>query len=326
MKLYWILLVGVTIAVMVAPQFGLAQEMRSIIAYPRDITVETVDPETKMPRSSFCIGLNTLDVKLTNNSGYRRYAYLVNRDTTGTERTLYSGWLETGQHYLSTLIQSHLQVTGPAGTEALRVDVSDYGRVTTGVWMTFYVQDCGGYPQPGGGSGYIWARIYPYAIAQGQKGTITLQTSVSPQANATVYFEILNSYGQLWKRIPVSKQPYEAYQVSLSVGQTTKPAVLTYTVNLWFESGSGGNRQKIATTSFSFRVVTPGTSSSPYEQPWYPGEQGSPYAPGYSWPPTSNPYGGMLPYSGTYGQGTPYTTVPYGTGYNMQGQQDRQIE
>lgn len=335
MKLYWMLsVVVVTIAVMVVPRLGVAQDTRSIVPYPRDMTVETVDPETKMPRSSFCIGLNTLDVKLTNNSGYRRYAYLVNRDTNGIERTLYNGWLETGQHYLSTLIQAQLQVTGPAGTEALRVDVSDYGRVTTGVWMTFYVQDCGGYPPPGppgGGYGYIWARIYPYAIAQGQKGTITLQTNVTPQANATYYFEILNSYGQLWKRIPLSKRPSEAYQVTLTVGKTTKPALLTYTVNLWFESGMGGERQKVATTNFSFRVVTPGTSPSPYEQPWYPGEQGNPYAPGYSWPPTSNPYGGMMPYPGTDNQGLPYTTVPYGTtpygaGYNMQGQQDRQIE
>jgi len=327
MKFYLILsIIAVTLTVMVAPRFVLAQETRSIVPYPRDITVEAVDPETKMPRSSFCIGLNTLDVKLTNNTGYRRYVYLVNRDTTGTERTLYSGWLETGQHYLSTLIQSQLKVTGPAGTEALRVDVGDYGQVTTGVWMTFYVQDCGGYPPPGGGYGYIWARIYPYAIAQGQKGTITLQTSIGQQGNATYYFEILNSYGQLWKRIPLSKQPYESYQVTLTVGKTTKPALLTYTVNLWVEAGFGGERQKVATTNFSFRVVTPGTSSSPYEQPWNPGQQGNPYAPGYSWPPTSNPYGGTMPYPGTYDQGLPYTTVPYGTGYNMQGQQDRPIE
>jgi len=340
MKLFWILsVVVVTIAVMVVPRVGLAQDTRSLVPYPRDITVETVDPETKMSRSSFCIGRNTLDVKLTNNSGYRRYVYLVNRDTQGSERTLYRGWLEIGQHYLSTLIQAQLEVTGPAGTEALRVDVSDYGRVTTGAWMTFYVQDCGGYPPPGGGGYgyYVWARIYPYAIAQGGKGTITLQTNATPQINATYYFEILNSYGQLWKRIPLNKRPYETYQVTLPVGKTTKPALLTYTVNLWYEPSSGGERQKMATTNFSFRVVTPGTSSSPYEQPWYPGEQGTPYVPGYSWPPTWNPYGGgMTTYPGTYDQGSPYTTIPYGaipystnpygTGYNVQGQQDRQID
>jgi hypothetical protein len=335
MKLCWILSVVVlTIAVMVVPRSGLAQDTRSLVPYPRDITVEAVDPETKMPRSSFCIGLNTLDVKLTNNSGYRRSVYLVNRDTRGVERTLYSGWLETGQQYLSTLIQARLEVTGPAGTEALRVDVSEYGRVTPGAWMTFYVQDCGGgYPPPGGGYAYVWARIYPYAIPQGAKGTITLQTSVESRANAMYYFEILNSYGQFWKRFPVSKRPYESYQVVLNVGKTTKPAMLTYTVNLWLESSAGGERQKVATTNFSFRVVTPGTSSSPYEQPWYPGEQqGSPYAPGNSWPPAWNPYGGMMPYSGMpYDQGSPYMmspygTTPYGPQYNVQGQQDRSIE
>jgi hypothetical protein len=283
-----------------------------------------VDAETKMPRSSFCIGVNTIDVRLTNNSEYKQYVYVVNRDTRGTERTLYSGWLEAGQHYLSALIHAQLEVTGPAGMEALRVDIGEYGRITPGTWMTFYVQDCGGYPPPGGGYGhaFIWARIYPYAIPQGGKGTITLQTTVGAQANMTYYLEILNSYDQLWKRIPVTKSPYEQYQITLPVGEATPPQMLVYTVNLWFDSGYG-EPQKVATTKFSFRVVTPGSTPPPYEPsypgpgypgPGYPGPgypgPGYPYTPGYGWPPTTgDPYSGGMPYSPT----SPYITPLYGT-------------
>jgi len=307
-----VVIIAAAIVVMVAPSLRVsAQDTRSIVPYPRDITIETVDPETKMPRSSFCIGMNTLDVKLTNNTGSRRSVYVVNRDTRGIERTLYSGWLEAGQHYLSTLIQARLEVTGPAGTEALRVDINDYGRVTPGNWMTFYVQDCGGYPPPGGGYGsaYLWAQIYPYAIPQGEKGTITLQTNVESRSGAMYYFEILNSYGQFWKRLPVSKRPYEQYQVSLSVGSTTKPAMLTYTVNLWLETQTGGQRQKVGTTHFSFRVITPGSNPMPYDT-GYPTYPGMPYAPGSAWTPGWTPYGGVMPYS-SY-QGMPYT-MPYGS-------------
>jgi hypothetical protein len=314
-----------------------AQETRSIVPYPRGVLIETVDAETKMPRSSFCIGVNTIDVRLTNNSEYRRYVYVVNRDTRGTERTLYSGWLDAGQHYLSALIHAQLEVTGPAGTEALRVDVGDYGKITPGTWMTFYVQDCGGYPPPGGGYGqaFIWARMYPYAIPQGGKGTITLQTSVGAQTNMTYYFEILNSYAQLWKRIPVTKRPYEQYQVTLPVGKTTKPQMLTYTVNLWLESGYG-ERQKVATTKFSFRVVRPGSTTPPPYDPGYPGYPGHPGYPGYpynpgpSWPPTTwDPYSGGMPYSpptSPYGL-PPYGTSPYGTQYKSGGQPtERSVE
>jgi hypothetical protein len=214
----------------------------------------------------------------------------------------------------------------------LRVDSNDFGRVTPGTWVTFYVQDCGGYP-PGGGYGeaFVQAQIYPYAIPQGGKGTITLQTNVESRPNMTYYFEILNSWEQLWKRLPVSKRPYEQYQVTLPVGKKTKPGMLTYTVKLWLESGFVGERKNVATTYLSFRVVTPGSAPMPYE-PGYPGSSGGmPYEPGYSWSPGGDSYGGM-PYSGT-----PYSTVPpyiispysgypYGTGHQMGTQGERSIE
>ena len=334
----------VTLAVTVFPiNRAYAQAERSIVPYPRDITVETVDPVTKMPKSSFCIGVNTIDVKLTNNSGYRRNVYVINRDTRGIERTLYAGWLEPGAYYLSALMRTQLELTGPSGTETLRVDSGDYGRVATGNGVTFYVQDCGSYP-PGGGYGEagLWAQIYPYAIPQGGKGMITLQTNVESQPNMTYYFEILNSWGQLWKRLPVSKRPYEQYQVTLTVGKTTKPGMLTYTVNLWQESGLGRGRQNVATARFSFRVVTPGSAPTPYEPEysWPPGTPygpgyhevpGAPYQSGYPGTPGWNPYEGA-PYSGTPSSPvSPYTMPPYGpysygTGYQLGTQGDRPIE
>ena len=54
---------------------------------------------------------------------------------------------------------------------------------------------------------------------------ITLQTTVGAQTNMTYYFEILNSYAQLWKRIPVTKRAYAQYQITLPVGKTTKPQI-----------------------------------------------------------------------------------------------------
>ncbi len=292
-----------------------AQDVRSIVPYPRDIRIETVDPVTKMPKNSFCIGINAIDAKLTNNSEYRRYVYVINRDTRGMERTLYNGWLEPGTHYLSSLIGMQLELVGPPGTEMLRVDTGDYGKIMAGNWVTFYVQDCGGYP-PGGGYGeaFLWAQIYPYAIPQGGKGTITLQTNVESRPNMTYYFEILNSWGQLWKRLPVSRRPYEHYQVTLPVGKTTKPGMLTYTVKLWLESGFVGERRNVATTHFSFRVVTPGSAPTPYE-PGYPGPPG--WYPPYDLPYPGTPYTPYIP---------PYGTYPYGTGYQMGPQGERSIE
>jgi len=336
-----LVLFALTIAVIGPMAPVLAQDARSIVPNPRDqVLIETVDPESKLPRSSFCIGVNSIDVRLVNNSETRQFVYVVNRDTKGTEQLLYRGWLEPGQHYLSALMQAQLEVTGPAGTESLRVDVQNYGQITTGTWMTFYVQDCGWSP-PGGGGGYgqalIWAQIYPYALPQGGKGTITVQTSVGTQTNMTYYFEILNSYDQLWKRIPVSKRPYEPYQITLPVGTNTNPQMLTYTVNLWLESGYSDGRQKVATTRFSFRVVTPGTSSTPYDQgypgsmgypgyPSYPGYSGS-YPSGYSWPPTTwNPYSGGMPYSSSPYSMPAYGISPYGTQYNVGGTSERGIE
>jgi len=322
-----------TIAVIAAPvNRTFAQEARSIAPHTwNSLTIETVDPVTRMPKSSFCIGINAIDIKLTNNTEYRRYVYVINRDTRGIEQTLYNGWLEPGTHYLSMLMRIQLELVGPPGTEMLRVDSSDYGKIRPGSWVTFYVQDCGAYP-PGGGYGeaFLWAQIYPYAISQGGKGTITLRTNVQSRSNMTYYFEILNSWDQLWKRLPVSKQPHEFYQVTLPVGQKTKPGMLTYTVNLWLESGFAGERRNVATTRFSFQVVTPGSAPMPY-QPGYPGSPGAPYEPGSPWPPSWDPYGGAL-YPGTpYSPVPPYSMppyggYPYGTGYQMGTQGERSIE
>jgi hypothetical protein len=295
------------------------QGQRSIVPYPRGVQVETVDPVTKQPKNSFCIGVNTIDVKLTNNSESRTYVYVVNRDTSGIERTLYSGWLDPGTHYLSTLLGTQLELVGPAGTEMLRVDSSNYGQITPGNRVSFYVRDCGG-TQPGPWPGYaqLWARVYPYAIEQGKKGTITLQTSVQSRPNMTYYFEILNSWDQLWKRLPVSKRPSEQYHVTLPVGNNTKPGVLTYTVNLWLESGFTGERRKVATTQFSFQVVRPGeTAPQPYSHSGYPG------------PSQWNPYGGSsssgLPYNPSFPYASPQSMYPYGTGFQFGTQEERAI-
>jgi hypothetical protein len=300
-----------------------------------------------MPKNSFCIGINAIDVKLTNNSGYRRYVYVINRDTRGTEQRLYNGWLEPGAHYLSSLMGTQLELIGPAGTEMLRVDISDYRTSSSGNWATFYVQDCGGGYPPGGGYGeaLLWARMYPYALPQGGKGTIILQTNVESRPNMTYYFEILNSWGELFKQFPATKRPYDQYQLTLHVGEKTKPGMLTYTAKLWLESGFVGERRNVATTQFSFQIVTPGSEPTPYEPgypgypeypgypgyPGYPEYPGSPGTPGYSWPPVWDPYSGS-PYSGTpYSPTSPYTmpqygTYPYGTGYQMGTKSERSIE
>jgi hypothetical protein len=327
-------IVVVTLTVtMVSINRGYAQGERSIVPSGRDILIQTVDPMTKMPKSSFCIGANAIDVKLTNNSGYRRYVYVIDRDTRGLERTLYTGWLEPGMYYLSALMRTQLEVTGPAGTESLRVDVGDAGQNMSGRWVTFYVQDCGSYP-PGGnyGDAYVGAQIYPYAIPRGGKGTITLQTNVESQANMIYYFEILNSWGQLWKRLPVSRQPYEQYQLTLKVGKTTKLGMLTYTVKLWQESGYAGGRRNIATTQFSFRVVAAGSAAMPYD-PGYQESPTNPAEPGYPWPPTWDPYGSSSSLSSSgmpSSQVSPYTIPSYGaypgTGYQLGTQSERAIE
>jgi hypothetical protein len=155
-------------------------------------------------------------------------------------------------------------------------------------------------PGPAPGPGYyaqIWAQAYPYAVEQGKKSTITLQTSVGSQPNTTYYFEILNSWGQLWKRIPVVKHPYDRYQVTLPVGKATKPGVLTYTVNLLVEFA--GQHEKIASTQFSFQVVTAGSLPQTPYNPGYPG-----------WPMPHDPYSGMPGYGVPMPAPVP---LPYGT-------------
>lgn len=241
----------------------------------------------------------------------------------------------------------------------LRVDINEYGQVVPGQWVSFYVQDCGGTGQgqwppegqwPPGGQwpgqyAQIWAQVSPYAIEQGKKGTITLQASVGSYQAAMYSFEILNSWGQLWKRIAISKAPYERYQISLPVGANTKPGVLTYTVNLWLESGRGGERRKVASTRFSFRVITAGSAQSQYA-PGYPGYPGYQMYPGYpeysdySGYPTYPGYpggtlsggefsGAMPPYYGTspYYEGA-YPNAPYfyGSSYPQSSGNERQIQ
>jgi hypothetical protein len=155
------------VIVMFAAYQAFAQDTRAIVPYPRDIMmVEVIDPMTKAPKNVFCIGVNAIDVKLTNNSGSRQYVSVVNRDTSGKEQALYTGWLESGVAYLSSLIRAQLEVTGPAGVEMIRVDSNAGGQVMPGRWVQFYVQDCGGQFPPGGGYGqaYVQAQIYPYAI------------------------------------------------------------------------------------------------------------------------------------------------------------------
>jgi hypothetical protein len=322
---FWPSLFCVIVIIAGASQAAFAQDTRTIVPSPRDLTVETVDPMTKAPKNAFCIGVNAIDVKVTNNTGYRRYVSVVNRDTSGAERVLYTGWLESGTAYLSTLIRMPLEVTGPAGSEMIRVDASDGGQMLPGRWVAFYVQDCGGgqFP-PGGGYGqaFVGAQVYPPAIPQGGKGMITLQTNVSSQGKQTFYFEILNSWNQLWKRLPVSKRPHEPYRITLPVGKTTKPGILTYTVKLILESGFTGQRQEVGRTQFSFRVIVPGSMTEPYA----PGYQDYPAYPGMS-PYGTSPYD--MPYDGnsTMPYILPQGNYPYGsTGYPMGSTGERAID
>ncbi len=287
-----------------------AQTTRNIVPSPR-VTIEAVDPATGMAKSSFCTGPNTIDVKISNNSGYGQFVSILNRDTRGIERTLFNGQLPSGTSYLSRLLGTQLALTGPAGTEILRVAVNGASGASSQV--SYYVQECGG-SVPGGGwpGGYaqVWAQVAPYAIEQGRKGRIYLQTSAGAQPNAIYYFEILNSWGQLWKRIPITKRPHERYQVTLPVGAKTKTGRLTYTVNILMEPVLGGQSQKIGSTRFSFMVVTPGSGQPPYN-PGYP----APYQ-GYQY----QGYQGAMPYGTApnagmgmpgYGMPQPYMPSPY---------------
>ncbi len=90
--------------------------------------------------------------------------------------------------------------------------------------------------------------------------------------------------------------------------------MLTYT-NLWAESGQGGERRKVGSTRFSFRVITPGSASSQYEL-GYPGYQmypGYPEYPDYSGYPTYPGYPGGMLYGGESSVNMPpyYGTLPY---------------
>jgi len=262
-----------------------AQDSRAIVPSPREsVTMEAIDPTTGMPKNTFCTGANAIDVRLTNNSGYGQFVSVLNRDTRGVQRTLFSGQLQTGVSYLSRLLGMQLALNGPAGTEAIWM-TTNMGQGAESM-VSYYVQECGGTypPNPWQQYAQVWAQVSPNMIEQGKKGTITVQTSVGAQMGAVYYLEILNSWGQLWKRIPVTKAPYDYYQVTLPVGTKTKPDFLTYTVHVAMESGMGGQSQRIGTTQFSFQVVRPGTVP-PMMGPYNPDYQGQ------MMPPAWTPYG-----------------------------------
>lgn len=307
-----------------------AQTDYRIIPSPR-LTLEVIDPSTGMAKDSFCIGAGSIDVKLSNNSGYAQYVTVVNRDTRGVERRLYAGQVQNGVSYLSRLLGTQLSLTGPAGTETLRLEGNDSQWQGAANQVSYYVRNCGGQgtQPPGQGYAQVMAQVRPYAIEQGKKATIILQASVGYQQNGAYYFEILNSWGQLWKRIPVTKQPFAPYQVTLPVGTKTKPGMLTYTVNLLSDSSYGGE-QKIGTARVSFRVITAGSAQAPYNPgyPGYPTYPSYPTHPGY----VEVPYGSPQGYPQGYGMPQSYQAPMYspysGYGVSPMGSQagERQID
>ncbi len=271
-----------------------AQTDYRIIPSPR-LAIEAIDPSTGMAKDSFCIGAGSIDVKLSNNSGYGQYVTVVNRDTRGIERRLFAGQLPNGVSFLSRLLGTQLSLTGPAGTETLRLEGNNSQWQGAANQVSYYVRSCGGQGggrPPGQGYAQVMAQVQPYTIEQGKKGTISLQASVGYRQNGAYYFEILNSWGQLWRRIPVTKQPFAPYQVTLSVGTNTKPGMLTYTVNLL-----AGGSQKIGTTRVSFRVIRAGSAQAPYN----PGYSGYPTYPGNS----THPGYIQVPYGNAQGYGVP---------------------
>ncbi len=173
-----------------------AQETRSIVQYPRgDVAVEAVHPVTKVPMRSFCIGPNAIDVKLTNNSNYRKYVSVVNRDTRGMEQVLYRGWLEVGTQYLSALMRMQLELTGPAGMEMLRVDINEYGQVVRKLGFILCsglrVRDNGRRSPKWPPQVHLWAILMRLSKV---KGTICKPAS----GHIRDVFEILNSWGNSW--------------------------------------------------------------------------------------------------------------------------------
>ncbi|GAK54414.1 hypothetical protein U14_05699 [Candidatus Moduliflexus flocculans] len=322
MMALWSVVLLVVVSVMPMNRAA-AQDSRAIVPSPRgSVTLEAIDPATGMAKNAFCTGANAIDVRVTNNSGYAQFVSVLNRDTKGVQRTLFNGQLQTGVSYLSRLLGMQLMLSGPAGTEVIWL-TTNMGQGSDNM-VSYYVQDCGGTtfpPNPWPGYAQVWAQVSPNMIEQGRKGTITVQTSVGAQMGAVYYLEILNSWGQLWKRIPVTKAPYDYYQVTLPVGTKTKPGMLTYTVHVAMESGFGGQAQRIGTTQFAFQVVRPGMMA-PYN-PEYQGQM---------MPPAWTSYG-MNPSTGTASDGAvfshpsfvvqPYS--PYGLD-SMNGAKERSIE
>lgn len=229
------------------------QPRREIVPYPR-ITLETVDYYTKSPRTTFCIGSNQIDVRLTNHTNESRYINLVNRDTRGVTKTLYAGRLNPGTHYLSNLMDSTFDIQGPPGVESIRLEVdrdyeSGYSR-----WINFNIRYCGDPGEPGGGL-WITASVNPWSIPQGESGVITIKTNASSRGSIRYYFEIYNSWGHLWKQVEARKRAPATYDLKLVVDYNTPPGTLTYSVKLWSETGYGQRRLE-ASKTFSFRVVS----------------------------------------------------------------------
>jgi hypothetical protein len=228
-------------------------EYRKLVPQPRvRISIETVDYYTKYPKTSFCIGRDRIDIRLTNRGDYSQYIYLMNRDTRGVTRTLYSGRLNPGTYYLSDLMDVMFEVEGPPGTESLWVNVdgdSSYGYAHR---VRFRVLDCDDRPYPD--DLWISAYVTPWSIPQGGSGVITIRTNASSRPSVRYYFEIYNSWGHLWRRVEAWKRSPGVYELDLVVDRETPPGVLTYTVKLWSETRYGYRRLE-ATNQFTFRVV-----------------------------------------------------------------------
>jgi len=229
------------------------QERWRIIPYPR-ITVETVDYYTKAPRTSFCLGRNQIDIRLSNNSYESYYVHLINRDTREVTRTLYRGWLGPGTHYLSDLTGSTFDIQGPPGVESIRLDLDRDSGLEDGRWVRFTTRYCDRPEDPG----HLWitASISPRVIPQGGSGLITIRTNASSRSSVRYYLEIYNSWGNLWRRVEAWKRAPGTYDLELVVGRETPPGALTYTVELWSETPGYRHRRLEARSSFTFRVAS----------------------------------------------------------------------
>jgi hypothetical protein len=225
---------------------------RRIIYDPR-ITLTTVDYHTKAPRSTFCIGRNQIDIRLTNYGDYSRHVNLINRDTRGITRTLYNGRLGPGTHYLSDLLDATFDVQGPAGTEYVWIDTDGDYDPDYDSRARFRVIYCEDPEDPR--DFWITASVNPRSIPQGGRGIITVKTNASSQYSRRYYFEIYNSWGHRIHKVDAWKRSPGTYDLDLFVDHDTAPGILTYTAKLWSKDRYGRQRL-VASRRFTFRVVS----------------------------------------------------------------------